>query len=94
MLAEDASDSFLYFALAKEYEKIDEVEAIVQFELLRDKDPNYVGLYYHLGKLYERRSELDLAKECYQKGIKVGKELADFHAISELNTALIELGYE
>ena len=54
-LQEDPNDSFLLYSLAQEYVKhgIDE-QAIKTFRQLRDTDPSYVGLYYHLAKSLER----------------------------------------
>ena len=53
-LKENPNDSFLLFGLAKEYEKEgNNSEAIKLYIKIRELDANYVGLYYHLGKLYE-----------------------------------------
>ena len=49
----DASpgDSFILFAIAKEYEKLNQPnEALDHYLTLKSNDPEYVGLYYHLGK--------------------------------------------
>ena len=82
------NDPFLLFALAKEMEKIDINKAIELFEKLKLLDPEYVGLYYHLGKCYEKIGKFDEAKNIYNGGVKYAKRLADFHAASELNSAL------
>ena len=55
MLAKSPNDSFTLFAIAKEYEGLGKADQALDFYLtLREKDPDYVGLYYHLGKLYEK----------------------------------------
>ncbi len=91
-LKESPEDSFLTFAVAKEYESQDQADkALLYYLKLRDSDPKYVGLYYHLAKLYEHIEEPRLSKETYEQGIIVAKESGDFHALSELNNALTNL---
>ena len=49
------NDSFLIFAIAKEHESQNQLnEALERYLELYDKDPEYIGLYYHLAKLYEQ----------------------------------------
>ena len=53
MLQTSEKDSFLQHALALEYIKIGENEkALILFTELLEREPGYVGSYYHLGKLY------------------------------------------
>lgn len=85
-------DSFILFAIAKEYEKLKEMDkALEQYLLLKSKDPEYVGLYYHLGKLYEMKEEFDEAVATYQQGMDVAKKQGDKHALSELAGAKLNL---
>ncbi len=84
----DPKDSFIVFALAKEYETEGTLDkALFHYKELENLDPDYVGLYYHLAKLYEAITEEMLACSTYEKGITVAKKLGDFHALSELNNA-------
>lgn len=95
MLNEDPKDSFLLYAIAKEYEQIDDLEkALETFIILKTNNHDYVGLYYHLGKLYETLEQPEKALEAYAEGIVVAKSLSDFHALSELNTAKTNLEIE
>lgn len=88
MLQDQPKDSFLKHALALEYIKIDkEDEAIIQFVELLNNEPDYVGSYYHLAKLYERNQETDAAIEIYKKGMEVAKKLKDNHNLNELRSA-------
>lgn len=96
MLKESPDDSFVRYAIAKEYQSMGKLrDAAGQFTELKKMDPGYVGLYYHLGKTYEAMGETVNAIKAYQDGISVAKKLADFHALSELNNALsdLEAGY-
>lgn len=95
MLSESPDDSFLIFAIAKEYEKTDDQDKALEVYLnLLEKDPQYIGLYYHLGKLYEALSESQKALEIYDRGITLAKKIPDFHALSELNNARLNCELE
>lgn len=88
-------DSFLIFAIAKEYEKEGEQDKAMQHYLeLKSKDPEYVGLYYHLGKLYEEKENFDLAIETYHTGMDVAKSQGDKHAFNELAGAKMNIDDE
>lgn len=91
----DASpnDTFILFALAKEHEKMgDDQQALLYFQKLLAVDRNYVGAYYHIGKLYERLAKPETAFATYIKGMEVAKAAGDQHALSELAGAKLELG--
>lgn len=87
-LEERPEDEFLLFAIAKEYEKLGNEEKAKEYYVkLHDNHPNYVGTYYHLGKLFERAEELDKATEIYEKGMEIAKAIGDKHAFGELRGA-------
>jgi tetratricopeptide (TPR) repeat protein len=95
MLQENPNDGFLQFALAKECEKHGQEEEALHYYLhLLEKDPHYIGAYYHLGKLYERLQEPGSAWEVYGKGIAMARQLGEQHALSELMGARLALGDE
>ncbi|MEX0747959.1 MAG: tetratricopeptide repeat protein, partial [Rhodothermales bacterium] len=52
--------------------------------------PDYVGTYYHLGKLHEQEGRKEEAKETYRQGIATAQRLRDAHAESELREALLQ----
>jgi tetratricopeptide (TPR) repeat protein len=92
LLQDKPDDSFLLFAVAKEYEKAgNEALALEWYLKLRTSNPDYVGLYYHLGKLYEELEQSDEAREAYQEGIDLARRLGNHHALSELQGALLNL---
>jgi len=85
-------DSFILFAIAKEHEKLEDQEtALQQYLKLREIDPDYVGLYYHLGKLYEQQQKEEQAVEAYEAGMIIAKKQGDQHALSELAGAKLNL---
>ena len=91
MLEVEANDSFLQHALALEYIKIgNESEAKKLFIEILVREPNYLGSYYHLGKLLERIGEIKKAIEIYKKGIDVARAANDRHSFNELQNALEE----
>ncbi len=88
-------DPFIKFAIAQEYLKSDITdEALKMFELLVHEFPDYVGAYYHLGKLHERLGKNDAAISVYKNGITQAAKKGDFHALNELKTALSQLSEE
>ena len=85
-------DAFIKFAIAQEYVGLqNDAEALKYFGLILEKHPQYVPLYYQLGKLHERLNELKQAAGIYAKGIVVAKAANDLKTASELNEALILL---
>ena len=91
-LENDPKDSFLTFAVAKEYETANQLDKALKYYLqLKANDPEYIGLYYHLAKLYEMIQEERLALQIYEDGLELAKKLKDFHALSELNNAKMNL---
>ncbi|MEM6783847.1 MAG: tetratricopeptide repeat protein [Bacteroidota bacterium] len=95
---DDPEDPFTRYALATEYRKRDQTDdALALFEGLVADHPNYVGTYYHLGKLYEDLARTDAAVATYQAGIRTAQRLGDQHARAELQSALLEaegLGFD
>ncbi len=92
LLKEDPDNSFILFAIAKEYEGMGEkVKAITKYLALIEKDGQYVGTYYHLAQLYEDTEDQDAALLTYQKGMTIAQEVKDQHAYSELQNAKMNL---
>lgn len=92
LLSESPDDAFTLFAIAKEYEKAKNSEKALQYYLLlKEKHPDYVGLYYHLGKLFESLKQSSEALSIYATGIEVARSQRDNHALAELNSAKMEL---
>ena len=91
-LEQDPDDQFTNFALALEYLKEGEQQkARSIFLKIIDKDPDYVGVYYHLGKLYEQLGQPEEAVRSYETGINIALKLEDSHSADELQQALQEV---
>jgi len=81
----EPNDPFLKYALATEYLRLNNTEEALRYYLdLVDKHTDYIGTYYHLGKLYEQLGQQDDALRVYEQGIEVAKRIKDQHALSEL----------
>lgn len=92
-LKESPEDEFLIFAIAKEYEKIGAFEEALDYYLKLTKvNAEYVGTYYHLGKLYEIIGINEKALGTYKKGLVIAESLKDKHAFDELMAAKMQLG--
>ncbi len=86
-------DSFILFALGKEYENIgDDEKALRHYRQICEHEPNYVGVYYHLGKLYEKLGEPAQAFSTYKLGMEIARQENDQHAWNELAEAKLHLG--
>ena len=87
-LKENPDDPFLNYALATEYLKSGNArEALQYYEGLVANHPDYIGTYYHLGKLYEGLNREADAIATYEKGMHHAQAKRDMHAFSELQAA-------
>jgi len=94
-LEKSPDDSFTLYSIAYEYMRGGEYKsALTYFKELKAQDPQYVGLYYHLGKVYELLDQISMAKQTYQVGIAIAEQQKDTHAKSELERALTNILYE
>jgi tetratricopeptide (TPR) repeat protein len=88
----DPTDPFILFAVAKEHEKLGDTQTALEwYTNLQFSHSDYIGVYYHLGKLYETMENYTEAKRMYSEGLVVAKNKNDFHAASELNNAKLNL---
>ena len=88
LIAQQPNESFLFFALAKEFEKLGEYDkAIAHYESIIHKNPEYIGAYYHLGKAYELVEQPEKALAIYQQGMRIAEKIQDLHSLAELKNA-------
>ena len=84
-LENEPHDPFLKYALATEYLNANDPDkALLYFEDLIANHADYVGTYYHLGKLYEALDRKNDAVRTYQNGMLAARRSKDMHAFSEL----------
>lgn len=84
-LNEGSKDPFIRYAIATEYAKLKEYDsALKYYQDLVSNNPDYVGTYYHLGKLLETLDRKEEAIAIYEKGMDIALEKKNMHAYSEL----------
>ncbi len=94
MLATSPDDSFLLFALGLEEIKIgNTIRAKELFLKIVATNPDYSGVYYHLGKLFESENNQEEAIKTYETGMSICKRLSENHNYRELQAALENLIY-
>lgn len=95
LVRRNPGDSFPKFVLALELLKNNQVQkALALFESVYDQDPEYLGVYYHLGKLYQSIDRHRDAEKCFREGIAVAKNQNEQRTLSELTEALELLNEE
>ena len=81
-------------ALALEYVKAgDDSGAQQLFEEILAREPGYIGSYYHLAKLFERKGDTESATKWYEKGMEQARNAGENHAYNELRSAYEELTF-
>jgi tetratricopeptide (TPR) repeat protein len=93
---EDApNDPFLLFAIAKEYEGMNDIaNTLLYYEKLTTEHEDYVGTYYHFGKFWEKQENIENALIAYKKGMVIAQKQNDKHAFGELATAKMSIDEE
>lgn len=87
------NDSFVNYALAKEYESQEEFnKAEEKFKEIMTHDPDYVGMYYHFGKMLWKLGRDQESVEILDRGISVAERIGDKHALGELKQLRWEVG--
>ncbi len=91
-IEKNPDDMFARHALGLEFIKLgSDAEAEILFREVLALQPSYIGTYYHLGKLLERKGGLNEAINIFEVGIKEASVKHDQHALRELNAALNQL---
>lgn len=82
-------DAFVRYGLAMEYAGLGRHDdALAAFRQLLDTKPDYTAAYYQAGTLLARLNRVDEARAMFARGIEVATRAGDWHAKSELETAL------
>ncbi|MCB2407783.1 tetratricopeptide repeat protein [Hymenobacter lucidus] len=88
---EDPNDPFIIYALATEYRTAEPQRAMEYYQKLLDEHPDYVGTYYHAGKMLEFLENPEAAEKVYRRGLQVSRRAGQMHAASEIQQALNQL---
>jgi len=91
-LSQSPQDAFNLYSVAYEYLQRGETDKAESYFLkLKKLHPDYVGLYYHLGKIYFLQFNFEEALKVYQEGKEVAQEAGDKHAEGELDRAIVQV---
>lgn len=88
---QDPHDPFTIYALATEYRATEPLRAMEYYQTLLDEHPEYVGTYYHAGKMLQQLNKPEEAEKVYRKGLTVARQAGQLHAASEIQQALNQL---
>ncbi|WP_406697583.1 tetratricopeptide repeat protein [Singulisphaera sp. Ch08] len=93
-LAEDPADSFLRYGLALQCLREGDVEEGRErlLALIADHPEDQVAAYQQLGQSFMETGESSRAVEVLQLGIEKAKTRGDWHAASEMDGLLAQLG--
>lgn len=89
--SEDPNDPFIIYALATEYRTTEPQRAMEYYRKLLTEHPDYVGTYYHAGKMLEFLENPEEAEKVYRRGLQVSRKAGQMHAASEIQQALNQL---
>ncbi|HUH18817.1 tetratricopeptide repeat protein [Albibacterium sp.] len=80
-----STDPFIRYAIATENVKLKQYDlALKYYQDLVLNNPDYIGTYYHMGKLLELLDRKEEAIAIYEKGMNIAKETKNMHAFAEL----------
>lgn len=89
LLKDAPNEPFILFALAQECVKKGlDSEALRYYQRIVEFNPEYTGVYYHLGKLHEQMGNVPEAIVVYEMGLVVTRKKGEMHAYGELQSAL------
>jgi Tfp pilus assembly protein PilF len=92
LLTSNETDCFIWHALGLEYLKInDEKQGLACFEKVLAIDKQYLGTYYHIGKLEQSIGNTAKAVSYFEQGIIIATQQKNQHAKNELQQALDDL---
>jgi Tfp pilus assembly protein PilF len=95
LLADDPDDSFLHYVLGLEYIKAGETElALERFEILLNKHPDYLPVYYQAAHLYVENNDKENAEIVFKNGIALANRLGNNKTYQELMNAYNNFLYD
>ncbi len=77
-------DPFNYYALGLEFQKLDIEKAILYFNILQEKFPDYLGAYYSMANFYYVIGEIEHAKGLFERGIALAEKINSQKTLREL----------
>ncbi len=92
MLRSEPNDLFLNYALGMEYMALNNwEEAEKAYQNVLQINPNYIPVFYQLGKLHEANAKNKEALNYYKQGLELAKTQKQTKAINEFGEAIFML---
>jgi tetratricopeptide (TPR) repeat protein len=89
MLKAEPHDAFLNYALAVEFEKEGKInEATLHLQNMINTHPEYLPIYYKLGKLFEEQQQFNEAKKSYLLGKNLAIKQDNKKTLKEIEEAI------
>ena len=95
LLQDDPEDTFLHYALGLEYIKKGDPElALERFEILLNKYPEYLPVYYQAAQLYLENGDYQKAQNTFENGMVLARRLQEMKTYQELANAYNNFLYD
>jgi tetratricopeptide (TPR) repeat protein len=92
MLVQEPHDEFLQYAVAFEYFSSGNFEKAIEcFNTILQTNPDYLAVYYQMGKCYEELKQVNNAISIYTTGIELAQKQNKTKTLNELKEALFLL---
>ena len=89
MLEKQPADTFLLYAVALEYKKLNQPQPAIEYlKRVIAADPGYCYAYHQQGLIHESTGDVESAKQSYRDGIAAATKKGDAHAKEEIQAAL------
>lgn len=89
LLKDDPDDTFLNYALAKEFvSEGDVASGITAFDRVLSLNPDYVPAYFQKAQALAGEGETEAARDVLAIGIEVAQRVGDSHAAGEMTAYL------
>lgn len=93
MLVSDPDDAFLNYALALEFDKLEQHDNSLDiFARLVQYDPPYVPAFFMAGQMLSRLDRSDEARQYLEQGIVEARRQGNMHAAGEMTEFLEMIG--
>lgn len=93
-IIEEPENPFNRYALALEIKEINPYEAADLFDFLLGNHPDYLPVYFPSAHFFFELDQIEKAKEIFEKGIVLARELNDQKALKELQNAFQNFLFE
>jgi len=91
---QEPENPFNWYALALEYQNIDQEKTGLYFNKLLNEHKGYLPTYYHAALFFSERNQIDFAKTIYESGIELAQNQNNVMALRELQNSFQNFIFE